>query len=284
MKSRGKRGSQQKVDCSEVSDRLPLTAWEETVNRRQHWETDMFVRCIRCIALITLTCAILNPQIAFPQARSVQTTPASVDTKIKVVQYAPNMSLEGLAPTDQVRMPGGQRVGVATLHRLDAAATKLRAPRTQIPLPPALFARPAVGGAPIYSMSDITAALAGKSDNETIQLPSGRRATVGQVRLLQRALERKLGRSFSSFGQRPNLAGPAVKLAAVGPKPTEQQKAEFRKLMTMPDNTVLESPHGKRMTVGELKQYLPKFAKAPRARSNAIPAKGTLDLQERRPQ
>ncbi len=167
-----------------------------------------------------------------------------------VVTFTPNMRVANLAgrpDTDQVEFPGGGRMSVGTLRRLEAAAPKLRAPGT-FRLPAALSARPAATGLRLSTSADLAAALK-RSDNETVQLPSGRLATLGQIRFVQPQVEKALGRSLMA-SQRAAPSGPAVKVS--GTTTADEWKAIFLK----PDGTAIESPNGTRITVGELKQAL----------------------------
>ena len=104
-------------------------------------------------------------------------------------------------------------------------------------------------GTRVNNAADLAAALK-HSDNESVQLPSGRLATVGQIKRLQPMVEKQLGRKLTSIPQRPNLEGPAIKISK------NISKEEWKGIFQKPDNTVLESPSGKRITVGELKKTL----------------------------
>jgi len=88
-----------------------------------------------------------------------------------------------------------------------------------------------------------------RPDSDTVQLPSGRLATVGQIKFVQPYVEKRLGKTFASLPQGPDLSGAAVKISAATTK--DQWKALFQN-----DNTVLESPNGRRIAVGELKEGL----------------------------
>ncbi|MBF8258914.1 MAG: hypothetical protein HW377_1288 [Actinobacteria bacterium] len=98
-----------------------------------------------------------------------------------------------------------------------------------------------------------------------MRLPSGRLATVGQIKLVQPLIEKKIGRSLSSIPKRASLSGPAVKVTA---------KSDWKEIIARPDGTVLESPDGTRITVGELKQAFGPGGKAPpgATRKGAAPA------------
>jgi hypothetical protein len=174
-----------------------------------------------------------------------------------IVKYTPNMtvnSLAGRSDTDLVELKNGRRVSVGDLRRLDTAAQKMRAPKIDR-MPAVLKVKPAATGIKINNAADLAAALK-LPDNATVQLPSGRFATVGQIKLVQPLVEKRIGHSLTMMVQRPNLSGPSIKIT----KGTT--RAQWESILKRPDNTVLESPNGKRITVGEAKQYLAKNFKA----------------------
>jgi hypothetical protein len=174
-----------------------------------------------------------------------------------IVKYTPNMTVKSLAgrlDTDLVELKNGRRVSVGDLRRLDAAAQKMRAPKVDL-MPAVLKVKPAATGIKINNAADLAAALK-LPDNATVQLPSCRLATVGQIKLVQPLVEKRIGHSLTMMVQRPSLSGPAIKIM----KGTT--RAQWEDILKKPDNTVLESPNGKRITVGEAKQYLAKNFKA----------------------
>lgn len=189
------------------------------------------------------------------------------------IKYAPNMTVNSLAGrpnTDLVELKNGRRVSVGDLRRLDAAAQKMRAPRVDR-MPAVLKVKPAATGTKINNAADLAAALK-LPDGATVQLPSGRLATVGQIKLVQPLIEKRLGHSLTMVLQRPNLSGPAIKVNK------DTTRAQWEDILKRPDNTVLESPNGKRITVGEAKQYL---AKNPKAIPGAAPKKTAPTLTPR---
>lgn len=170
-----------------------------------------------------------------------------------IVKYTPDMTVNSLAgrpDTDLGELKNGRRVSLGDLRRLEAAAQKMRAPKVDL-MPAVLKLKPAATGTPVKTAADLVAALK-LPDNATVQLPSGRLATVGQIKLVQPLVEKRLGHSLAMVVQRPNLTGPAIKIM----KGTT--RAQWEDILKKPDTTVLESPNGKRITVGEAKQYLAK--------------------------
>jgi len=131
--------------------------------------------------------------------------------------------------------------------------------------------KPAATGTHVTNPSDLVAALQ-RSDSETLQLPSGRRLTVGQLRLQQPAVERRLGQTLASLRKRPARSGNVVKVGPTTPR------AQWQNLIkSSPDATVLEGPHGELATLGEVKQELKRRVElgkslAPRRAKTSQPA------------
>jgi hypothetical protein len=96
-------------------------------------------------------------------------------------------------------------------------------------------------------MADLTAALK-RPDSDTVQMPSGRLATVGQIRFIQPIVEKRLGYKLTTLLQQPSPTAPATRVDA------STTVAQWKEILQKPDSTVVESPQGKRITVGELKQ------------------------------
>jgi len=166
-----------------------------------------------------------------------------------IVKYSPSLSASSLAKrpdTDLVELSNGSRIRLGDVRRLRGIAQNIRATAPGSRLPKAFRARPASTGTKLTRAADLTAALK-LPDSATVVLPSGRRATVGMIRLLQPEVEARLGRPLSAGPVPVSLSGPVVKVDA---------KTDWKTILTKPDGTVLEAPDGKRITVGELKQVL----------------------------
>lgn len=193
-----------------------------------------------CLAMMAGVCAL-------PISRSFAADVAEA-TKPGIVKFKRNMSTNALAgrpDTDVLELSDGSRVRLGDLRRLTAAARKMRTARRGS-LPAALTAKPAATGTPLKNSADLASALK-RPDTDTVVLPSGRRVTVGMIRLVQSQTEKRLGRPLGAPAGRPNLSGQAVKVTA---------KSDWKDLLQRPDGTVLEAPNGTRITVGELKQSL----------------------------
>jgi hypothetical protein len=212
-------------------------------------------------AALLLGAAVHAPVPAAAQPGGATSAPLA--QQARVLKHTPSMrtsDLAGRPDTDLVEFADGRRVSVGALRRLAAAAPKLRASGTYR-VPAALRAAPAASGTRIDSAADLTAALA-RADSETVRLPSGRLATVGQIRFV---LPRVPGRLA-----RPGPPGPAIKVSR------STTADGWKGILQKPDGTVLESPNGTRITVGELKQALAGTGKS------APPAPGRASDRERR--
>ncbi|MCP5055272.1 MAG: hypothetical protein GY937_00950 [bacterium] len=199
----------------------------------------------RSLALTLVLALTLSASLLY-----AQDSPASGPRKSQpgVLEFRsdlrPGMIL-ALPDTDRVRLSDGRMLKVGDVRRLSAVAKRLRAPGSN-PLPAALARKPAGKGVPLRSGADLAAALE-RSDDETVQLPSGRLLTVGMLRLLQPEIEGRIGRSLSATRDTTATTGKAVRVGA---------KTDWAKILGLPDDTPLEAPDGTRITVADLKQAL----------------------------
>jgi hypothetical protein len=178
-----------------------------------------------------------------------------------IIKYTPALKvkdLTGIPDTSFVEFSPGRRISVGALRKLEIKQQQMRAPKVSR-LPAALRIKPSpAGGRRLHSASELPSILK-LPDRETIILPSGRRATVAQIKFLQPFVEKQTGISFAALPKRPNLLGTAVKVNA---------RSDWKAILQMPDSTILESPSGRRITVAEAKQYLVQHP-------NALPANKT---------
>lgn len=202
---------------------------------------------------------IASQDTLIAQPSNSNTASMSTAATPNIIKYAPNLkvsSLAGRADTDIVEFSDGRRMRVGDIRRLQVLQQKMRAAVPGSRLTAALKVKPATTGIQIKNAADLAAALK-RPDNETVKLPSGRLVTVGQIKLLQPLLEKRLGRKLEITSLQPDRSGPALKIS----KTTTRE--QWKSILQKPDNTVLESPNGKRITVGELKQWLPGINKNP---------------------
>lgn len=201
-----------------------------------------------CVAaFLSLPLALLGLDSAAP---TMSSTPAQGSAQI--LKWAPGMrvsALAGRADSDLVEFDGGRRMRVGDLRRLDAAAKRMRAAAAGQAAPVGLRAVPAATGQRLSNASDLVGALK-RPGTETLQLPSGRTLTAEQLRFLQPEVEKRLGRKLTATPGAPDRSGPAIKV------PRGVSAEEWNALMQKPAGTLLESPSGKRITVGEIKEQI----------------------------
>lgn len=196
-------------------------------------------------AAAVMTVALTAALAAQAQTKPLLVQPAASGT-LKFDAALSSNAILSRPDSDRVQLPNGRHVRVGDIRRLSALAQKMQA-KPGAMAAPALAAKPAATGIRVSNAAELAAALK-RPDGDTVVLPSGRRATVGQLRFVQPYVEKKTGRALASpAAQRPNLSGPAIKVTA---------QSDFRDLLKRPDATVLEAPNGTRITVGELRQAL----------------------------
>jgi hypothetical protein len=166
---------------------------------------------------------------------------------LPVLRYRPSLTtaeLAAAADRDSIELSDGRRLSLGEIRRLRGALR--RGPTVRTPAPSTL-ALPAPGrGIPVGDARSLGESL-GRADSEAVVLPSGRRTTVGALRVLQAEVERRLGRSLLAVPARPSLVGPAIRVDA---------GSDWTAILALEDATILESPGSTRITVGELKQRL----------------------------
>ena len=207
------------------------------------------------------------------QSAQGSTSGSSVVVNSGIIKYSPNVTVHSLVSrpdTDVVEFSNGGRLSVADIRRLQAAQQKMRAAKPGSRLPAALKVKPAATGKLVNTPADLSAALK-RSDNETVRLPSGRLVTVGQIKVVQPLVEKRLGRSLAVLPKEQDLSGPAIKISK------STTKSEWMAIFQKPDNTIIESPNGKRITVGRLKQEMIQRDKA--APRRTPPASTQKDLR-----
>ena len=170
-----------------------------------------------------------------------------------VVKFSPQLTHEALVgrpDTDLIELSNGRRIQLGDVRRMLAQSQKIRAAASA---PPSAFRiAPAATGLRIQTSAELGNALRTMRDTDTVQLPSGRRVTVGQIKALQPAIEKRLGHKLGEPATTVKLTGPSIKFA---PGMTDVQLHKL--LPAHPTNeTILESPRGTRVTVGQIQRYL----------------------------
>lgn len=180
-------------------------------------------------------------------AQPVNQSSAAMAVQPQVLKLSPGLNATVLSArpnTDMVELSNGRRVSLGDIRRLRGVAERLRKPAVVTPVPAAFKIQPAASGKLVRNAVDLATALK-RPDAETLQLPSGRRVTVGQVRFVKEQVEKALGRSLTDLPHRPDLSGQAIRVAEV---------KDWKGVLQKPDSTVLEAPDGTRITLGELKK------------------------------
>lgn len=172
----------------------------------------------------------------------------------QVVQLKPGMTVQSLSnypATQMVQLRNNKQMTVGELRRWDLAAQKIRAAKAAPAPRPVFELRPTSSGIPVSNRNDLLNAIKTRPTSDTVQLPSGKRVTVAQLRALEPFFEQRVGRTFDEMRQ----PGSGQQVAITR---NTTDKAFWKDLLSKPGNerTVLESPSGKQVTVGDLKQYL----------------------------
>lgn len=230
-------------------------------------------------ALVVLLLVVLTAGASFAQATKPQVKAGSAAAGNVVLKHTPGMTVQSLAGRsehDQVELASGKRVSVGYMRTLQALSQAMRTPRSKNPGftrlrqqgPQAFQVKPAAGGTRVAGAADLATALKTLPDKDSVQLPNGRLATMEQIRLVQPLVEQKLGRKIDVAPMRPKLTGPAITITA------QTTKEEWKKILKSPDNTILQSAAGQRITVYDLKQYLISRTKnRPASAKPLVPAK-----------
>lgn len=89
-----------------------------------------------------------------------------------------------------------------------------------------------------------------KPDNNTVQFPSGRVATVAMIKYIQPLIKKRLGKTISTLNNFSKYQGNTIKITP------NRDKKYWQNILSKPDDTILEIPSGKRFTVGDLKKII----------------------------
>jgi len=180
-----------------------------------------------------------------------------VKPNASIIKISPQVTMQSLATrpgTDLVELSNGRRMSLKSLRRLQSLQMKMRAAQPESRLAPAFKQSPAATGTLIKSAADLSAALK-RPGTDTVQFPSGRTATVDQIKFLQPLVEERLGRKLST--PPPQSRSPrSIKIT------DRTTRKDWENIFRQPDDTLLESPSGRLTTVGAIKQYLAETSKS----------------------
>lgn len=167
------------------------------------------------------------------------------------VEITPAMSLaqiRELPATTVVRLPNGREMTAANYNRMaDTFIAIRKAGLDRAPPPKSAFSR-TKGPAQVQLRPGMDLrTLVMRPDTDVVQLPTGEKFTVGDLKRLSAIEKARTGRGLlDAPGPRPGLAGPSIKITP---------GFDAAKLAGKPDSTVLETPAGQRITLGELRAY-----------------------------
>jgi len=199
--------------------------------------------------------------------RIVQWHPGVAQAELQaaqVVRIAPGfraVDMSSLRDDQMIETPSGNRVAVRKMRLIQQAVIQARArtatlrPGPFIILPP-IFA-PCTKPAPGETSAQILA----RPPSDIICTPSGNGVSVAQLRLIAPyAQQRRQMRVIRP----PALSGPVIQISS-----RQDMRVQFHtNLRNAPDSTVLVSPKGTRVTIGQLKALLKSHATTIQFRSN----------------
>ena len=189
---------------------------------------------------------------------------AAMDSAKPAIEAKPGQSLASLASA-----PAGSRVRIGNrtvradfLAKVQSLRAKLSTKRTPKPMPNSLqYAKAKADGVVGQHGLTIAAALK-RPGNEVIQVGS-RKYSAEQLRQFDAALRASkreplgLAERAGAMNKGMTKASVAPKSpAATGPRLAVTKATPIQRMLAKPDDTVLQSPSGKTVTVGQVKQYM----------------------------
>jgi hypothetical protein len=185
--------------------------------------------------LLVATSFVLRAHAAAPAAPPAA-QPANV---VKLQASVTSAQIASMPDAQLIEFPNGLRLSAGEVRSLAPLAERLRAgagSRTGGVLRQPLTG-PVVAVKPGTTVNEVLNA----PDNAVLQLPDGRKVSVALFRSVQ-------GQLRSTGSTRPQrAAGPAVRV---------ERGTPLAELLKRPDTDVVESPSGRRITVGELRRFV----------------------------
>ena len=182
---------------------------------------------------------------ALARARAGQVAP-----QVKIGMGQTIASAAKLPAGTMIVAPSGARVSQATLAHVQKIKEEVAARKVEKAIPAATFTAP-VGA--VGRDFDISQALARK-DSDTVMLGE-RKYTAGQLKYIDSHLKAAGQPSLAQLAAKPGSARPGTGTAQVV---KVGGNTSLGQLLKMPDNTILEAPGGKRITVATLKANIDK--------------------------
>ena len=158
---------------------------------------------------------------------------------------------------DQVlETPSGRHITVARFRQIMGAFQQARQ-RTSAPRAQGFaILAPAIGPGQPRRRGETAAQLLARPPTDVIRMSNGHTVTVAQLRAMAPYVQKTYGLNFygPQSGGRPRLDGPAIRINSV---------AQLKSIPpSTPDSTVLETPKGTRITVGELRNAMKQKARS----------------------
>jgi hypothetical protein len=166
----------------------------------------------------------------------------------KVVRLAPGVGraqVLQLRDDQLIETPSGRQISVGSYRRLTDAFASAQSRGAARAAAPFAYSKPA-GGITLPA-GETAAQLLKRPDSTVVRFPNGAVASVAQLKAMKPFVEQRYGVSLDA----PSAAlpsGPALKVANL--------QGALAEIKGKPDSTVLESPKGTRVTVGDLKLAL----------------------------
>lgn len=160
-----------------------------------------------------------------------------------------------------IETPSGRQMKVGSYRRLSAAFASAQTRSAARAAAPFAYSKPA-GGITLPA-GETPAQLQQRPDNTVVRFANGSVATVGQIKAMRPFIEQRYGVSLNA----PPPAAPSGNAVKVG-----NLDSALAQLKGASDSTILESPQGTRVTVGELKLALgmPALEAAQKARASTV--------------
>jgi len=197
--------------------------------------------------------------ITIARIKQLQARMDSAST-LPLIIAKPGQSLKTLAAApkeSRVTLVGGQTTSVAMLGKIEQLQIKLRTNRVVKPVPLSL---PNVVAQGVVGQNNLTINEALKRPaNEVIQI-SIHKYTAENLRKMD-ALLKANPRDPRGIAER--MGKPTANASTAGPALKVTRGESLQQLLNKPDNTLLESSNGQKVTVAQIKQYLAKERMTP---------------------
>lgn len=186
--------------------------------------------------------------LAYP-AFAAATGPAALSgNSLQITKQTSMSQIRALSDNATVRTSNGREISAKRFKALADAIVEARKVGPMAKPNPAFAFSRTQGAAQVQLRPGVNLKeIAKRPDSDVLQLPDGRKFTVGDLKKLSAIHQKRTGKSLMDVQasvQRPSREGVAIKVSS---------KEELKSMAAKPDSTVLETPGGKRITLGELR-------------------------------